>query len=165
MHKLLVEKVDEYDNFPLMVQLGFIHAIPEDDFDIASATIMDISFLGLFPKEIFQAMRKYGYKYEKSNQSEEIYALVAPWNIQKLRKVKQLEIEMLSLAVDNNVLAPLMKCRTKSMSIKTFRKMLAILPTFANKSRDDLIFGTARYLANTLCILLHDKPSSFLLDK
>jgi len=93
------------------------------------------------------------------------YALVAPWNIQKLRKVKQLEIEMLSLAVDNNVLAPLMKCRTKSMSIKTFRKMLAILPTFANKSRDDLIFGTARYLANTLCILLHDKPSLFLLDK
>jgi hypothetical protein len=58
MHKLLVEKVDEYDNFPLMVQLGFIHAIPEDDFDIASATIMDISFLGLFPKEIFQAMHK-----------------------------------------------------------------------------------------------------------
>jgi hypothetical protein len=79
MHKLLVEKVDEYDNFPLMVQLGFIHAIPEDDFDIASATIMDISFLGLFPKEIFQAMHKYGYKYEKSNQSEEIqgfYSLV-----------------------------------------------------------------------------------------
>jgi hypothetical protein len=67
MHKLPVEKVDEYDNFPLMAQLGFIHAIPEDGFDIASATITDISFFGVFPKEIFQAMCKYGYEYEKSN--------------------------------------------------------------------------------------------------
>jgi hypothetical protein len=33
---------------------------------------------------------------------------------------------MLSLAVDNNVLAPLMECLTKSINIKTFRKMLAI---------------------------------------
>jgi hypothetical protein len=41
--------------------LGFNQAIPEEDFDTATATatVIDLSFLGLFPKQIFQALRKY----------------------------------------------------------------------------------------------------------
>jgi hypothetical protein len=32
--------------------VGFIHLINENDFDIAAATIVDVGFLGLFPKAI-----------------------------------------------------------------------------------------------------------------
>ena len=52
-----------------MSQLGFLHAIPEDQFDIASATIIDISFLGLFPKKIFQVLQNYGRSCNSSYQA------------------------------------------------------------------------------------------------
>jgi len=32
----------------MMYQLGFIHSIPEYDFDFASAPITDVGFLGIF---------------------------------------------------------------------------------------------------------------------
>jgi hypothetical protein len=48
--KLSPSKLEEYQKYPLSSQLGFIHAIPEDDFDIASATITNVGFLGFFPK-------------------------------------------------------------------------------------------------------------------
>jgi hypothetical protein len=69
LHKLPMEKLTEFDNFPLMSQLGFLHAIPEDQFDIASATIIDISFLGLFPKKIFQVLQNYGRSCNSSYQA------------------------------------------------------------------------------------------------
>jgi len=56
--KLSPSKLEEYQKYPLSSQLGFIHAIPEDDFDIASATITDVGFLGFFPKLIFLALRR-----------------------------------------------------------------------------------------------------------
>jgi hypothetical protein len=59
LHKLPIEKLTEFDNFPLMSQLGFLHAIPEDQFDISSATIIDVSILGLFPKKIFPVLQNY----------------------------------------------------------------------------------------------------------
>ena len=71
------------------------------------------------------------------------------------RKVLQLEKELLQLSVDNAILAPLLEYKYKPTSIKHFRKLLLCLPAFAQKkSRDDHIFGAARYLANTLGILL-----------
>lgn len=39
-----------------------------------------------------------------------------------------------------------------------------VLPTFSAKSRDDFIFGAARYLANTLGMLIQNTPSSNLID-
>jgi hypothetical protein len=78
------------------------------------------------------------------------------------RKMMQLESEV--LAVDNEYLAPILQYRTQLITIKLFRKMLMVLPTFSAKSRDDFIFGAARYLANTLGMLIQNTPSSNLID-
>ncbi len=43
-------KLDEFDKYHLAAQLGFIHAIPEEEFNIATITIVDVTFLGFFPK-------------------------------------------------------------------------------------------------------------------
>ena len=43
-HKLL-----DLDQFPLSHGLGLMHLISETDFDIASAMVIDISYLGLLP--------------------------------------------------------------------------------------------------------------------
>jgi hypothetical protein len=42
--------------------------------------------------------------------------------------------------------------------------MLSCLPAFLQNSRDDHIFGAARYLANTLGILIQESPSANLID-
>jgi hypothetical protein len=65
LQKLPEEKIDEFDRFPYASQLGFLQAIPECDFNIATATITDVGFLGLFPKKIFQELRRYAKKVEK----------------------------------------------------------------------------------------------------
>jgi hypothetical protein len=68
----------------------------------------------------------------------------------KLRRLDQLENEIMILMVENSSLAPLLQFRTEYTSIKTFWKILSCLPTlFNNKRRNDHIFGAARYLANT----------------
>jgi hypothetical protein len=43
----------------LSIHLGFIHAIPEEDFDISTATVLDVGFLGIFPKLLFQTLCNY----------------------------------------------------------------------------------------------------------
>jgi len=48
--------LDEFDSYPLLSKQGFIHAISEEDFHMATATISDIVFLGFFPKKTFQAL-------------------------------------------------------------------------------------------------------------
>jgi hypothetical protein len=80
------------------------------------------------------------------------------------RKTIQLEKELQAIAVDNDKLAPLLQYRTKLISIKAFRNALAFLPTFNSKTSDDYIFGAARYIANTLGILIQNTPSSNLID-
>jgi len=60
-------KLDEYNKCPLSAQLGFIHAIPEEEFDIATATIIDAGFLGFFSKKIFQMLRKYDREMDGSS--------------------------------------------------------------------------------------------------
>jgi hypothetical protein len=65
LHKIPPEKNEEYNEFPLASQIGFIHAMPEDDFDIATATITDVGFLGLFPKQIYQTLLHYSREMER----------------------------------------------------------------------------------------------------
>jgi hypothetical protein len=95
LFKLPEKKLQEYEDFPFTAQLGFIHAIPEDTFDIATATVVDVCFLGIMPKTIFEAMRKYGHNIDSHKTSETyqefqalvdklIYAIVyCPVTIQK----------------------------------------------------------------------------------
>ncbi len=47
--------------------LGFIHAIPEEEFNMATVTIIDITFFGFFPKKILQALRKYEKEIQRFN--------------------------------------------------------------------------------------------------
>ncbi len=75
----------------------------------------------------------------------------------KQRRVVKLENEMLTLSVENNIFAPLLEFRAKPTSIKNFRNVLSCLPFIASISRDDHIFGAARYLANTLDILIQEE--------
>jgi len=85
----------------------------------------------------------------------------------KHRRVKQLENEILHLLADNNTLSPLVQAKTHCISIQQFRKILECLPTFANKSRDDIIFGAAKYVANTIGVKITQghKTSTFTLDE
>jgi hypothetical protein len=71
LHRIPHEKIDEYDNFPEIHQLGFMHAIPEEAFNISEATITDVSFLGMFPKKVFQAMQQYERQYVRANNSND----------------------------------------------------------------------------------------------
>jgi len=52
LNKIPAERLYGYDKYPLAHRVGFIHLINENDFDIAAATIVDVGFLGLFPKAI-----------------------------------------------------------------------------------------------------------------
>jgi len=83
----------------------------------------------------------------------------------KQRKARKLEEEVLALTVNNEILSPILECRTKPTRIITLRKMLSRLPSFANNSRHDCIFGAAKYLANTLGILLQDNANSSAVDE
>jgi len=53
--------------------VGFIHLINENEFDIAAATIVDVGFLGLFPKAILQCIYKYANQMEKTKHDKEHY--------------------------------------------------------------------------------------------
>jgi hypothetical protein len=83
----------------------------------------------------------------------------------KQRKNKKLEIEMIKYSASNGILSPLLQYRLKQTDIKTFWRMLTHLPSFADPSRDDLIFGAAKYLANTLGILLQNNTAFHTLDE
>jgi hypothetical protein len=45
--------------YPLAFRIGFIHLIPEKDFDLTQVTITNVGYLGLFPKAILQALAQY----------------------------------------------------------------------------------------------------------
>jgi len=83
---------------------------------------------------------------------------------QKHSRVARIEAELLATTANNSILAPLLLHRVQPISIGGFRKLLKCLPSFANKSRNDHIYGAARYLANTICILITATPNCNLLD-
>ena len=56
LKKLPADKLTEYDASPLVHRAGLIHSIPEDNFAIKMAMIMDINFLGLFRKCLLEVL-------------------------------------------------------------------------------------------------------------
>lgn len=268
LHRLPPVKLEEYKIFPFMAQIGFIHAIPEDVYNIATATITDVSFMGLFPKLVYQALKHYEKMHptqadEYKHLMEDLISafVYRPITIQKVihilisrkqgdlaqfdeeeehdqhsttpneeneqnannandtktadalknqssdpkgkkcfgskcrillakgilrrvnlctrnrnictgctmeaskqRKVKQLEHEFLLLSMDNQALAPLLKHRSKPVGLKKLRQLLSCLPSFTNKTREDIIFVAARYLANTLGLVIKNKCPTCILD-
>jgi hypothetical protein len=59
LNKLPATKLIDYRNFPLASRLGILHCIPEESFDMATATITDAGFMGLFPKSFMQILATY----------------------------------------------------------------------------------------------------------
>jgi hypothetical protein len=71
IQKVYHSKLEDYDKYPYTTQLGFIQAIPEEDFDIATSTIIELTFFGLFPKHIFQVLCRYELELKRFNSPEE----------------------------------------------------------------------------------------------
>jgi hypothetical protein len=67
LNRIPAKKLREYNKYPSAFRIGFIHSILEKEFDIASATITDIGFLGLFLKSLLQILYRYANKIEKNN--------------------------------------------------------------------------------------------------
>jgi len=67
LNQLPPEKLQDYDKFPLSHRIGFIHSIAEQNYDISSATILDVGFLGLFPRKILQSLNHYAMELDQTN--------------------------------------------------------------------------------------------------
>jgi hypothetical protein len=78
LRKLPNIKLDELEQYPLMTQLRFIPAIPGEEFDVSTATIIDVGFLGFFPKRIFQVLRHYDREMKRfqSTNNDEFQSLI-----------------------------------------------------------------------------------------
>jgi hypothetical protein len=59
LERIPEEKINDYNKYPLSHRIGFIHSLMEKDFDMAFATIIDVGFLGLFPKPILYILNQY----------------------------------------------------------------------------------------------------------
>ncbi len=70
LHHLLAIKLREYQKYPLAHKVGFIHSLPEDKFDMANATITDVSFMRLFPKALLQILLQYANKIKRFNRDD-----------------------------------------------------------------------------------------------
>jgi hypothetical protein len=70
LNRLPPRKLTEIQQYPLAHRLGLIHSIPEKDFSMASATITDVGFLGLFPKALVKVLSRYTRAIKQSNQDE-----------------------------------------------------------------------------------------------
>ena len=66
--ELPADKLLEFDQFPLSSRLGFIHALPEQEFDIGSAPITDVAYSGFFPKAIIRELHHYARAIRTSNE-------------------------------------------------------------------------------------------------
>ena len=268
LQRLPSSKLSEFEAFPLSSQLGFLIATPEKDYNIGTATITDVGFMGLFPKQVSQVMNNYAQDMERSKedssgfralQSRVVNSLIyravtiqkiihvllvafqnhlhdldkrreenrgtsgsattqpAPSNTPpgssmsrspsmpstricyaskcrilqakgilrgpmfcaknrntcsgcaieaaKQAQVAQAERDLLQLTINNEPLIPLLDHRVQPISNKTFRQIWHCLPTFGKRTRNDLKFGVATYLANTLGILIEDASSSHTMDE
>jgi hypothetical protein len=52
LNRLPATKLMDYQNFPLASRLGILHCIPEESFDMATVTIIDVGFMGFSPKAL-----------------------------------------------------------------------------------------------------------------
>jgi hypothetical protein len=80
------------------------------------------------------------------------------------KKTLQLEHELLQDSSSNTILAQIPVLLLTGTTLKQFRRTLQHLPTLANKKRDDPIYGAARYLANSIGILINEATSQESLD-
>jgi hypothetical protein len=255
LHTLPPARATDYTEYPFASRLGFIHFIPEADFDFATATITDVGFLGLFPKPVLRELQRYARELKNLNQDVDTFDMLleklvgafiyrairiqkiihimlarvkdsleafekeqdtddpshghditsvstsvtqttplpqpsppakrkcygtkcrilqvkgiipdamlctANRNLcsgctnenQKQSRVARIEHELLATDASNSTLAPLLAHRIHPISIGGFRKLLKCLPSFATKARNDHKYGAARYVANTIGILL-----------
>jgi len=74
--QLPASKLAEYDTYPLTAKLGFIIFMPEAEYDVASATITDVGFLGIFPKPILGELRRYARELKNLNQDYEAFLVL-----------------------------------------------------------------------------------------
>jgi hypothetical protein len=68
--KLPADKLTEYDECPLAHRAGLIHSISEETLSIDTATIIDVNFLGLFPKSLLHVLRQYKNRLKGDLQAE-----------------------------------------------------------------------------------------------
>jgi hypothetical protein len=71
--KIPAEANEAFDTYPLAHRAGLLHLIPETEFNINFATIIDVSFLGLFPKAILQCLQQYAREVERSNHDKNAF--------------------------------------------------------------------------------------------
>jgi hypothetical protein len=76
LHQLPVSLAQQYNKYPLAHRLGFIHCILEHQLDLALATITDVAFLGLFPKQLLQILHRYTYTIQSPSHKEQYQQLV-----------------------------------------------------------------------------------------
>jgi hypothetical protein len=112
LNKMPAEKLHDYDRYPLAHRLGFIPLIVENEFDIASATILDVGFLGLFPKCILQCLYNYARevaktKHDKGNFMPLVNDLITAFVFRPvvIQKVIQIMLSKQKNAVINGGLA------------------------------------------------------------
>ena len=68
LNRLPNERILDYQNYPLTCRLGFIQFLPEEDFKIDSATIIDVGFTGIFPKAIIHELHTYAREVKHTSQ-------------------------------------------------------------------------------------------------
>jgi hypothetical protein len=56
--------------YPLAHQTGLVHCISEDQLDLNLATIIDINFLGLFPKSLLVVLQTYKHGLSQNKQDD-----------------------------------------------------------------------------------------------
>ena len=79
LHRLPPKKINEYDTFPLTSELGFLHAIPENELNMATATVIDVVFLGFFPKPVYLALQAYAREMERQKESNAEFKTLSEW--------------------------------------------------------------------------------------
>jgi hypothetical protein len=74
LNRLPDNKLQDYHRFPLVSRLGILHCIPEESFDMANATIIDVGFMALFPKALLQTLASYAQEVKRiTPQSEHAF--------------------------------------------------------------------------------------------
>jgi len=74
--RLPATKIQEYETYPFAHKLGLIQSIPEDEFSVETATIIDMGFLGLFPKTILDILHQYANTIKKTSNEEDCKSFI-----------------------------------------------------------------------------------------
>jgi hypothetical protein len=85
-------------------------------------------------------------------------------NMQQMHML-QIKSDILHSNESNSLLAPIIQYCNKPTNLRHVRKLFQHLPTFANRRRDDHIYGATRYISNTLGIMLMDGDTNNLIDQ